>query len=657
MKMRKSLILVMVLSLLIGLTGSGQASWYGLEGMYSDSAVLFSTPEEYEEETGNQVGNYNEAPILKEMVENGEIDTIKERLPKEPAVFLPAESIGNYGGTIKRTWAGPSDHWGLRKLIGERFVTGGPDGLIYPNVAKSWEIIDEGKAYIFHLREGMKWSDGAPVTADDAMFWWEINTDTDLEGPPHSTFRVGGETAKWEKLDDYSFKITFAEPNATFLEFLASEGRARLLAPKHYLKQYYPRYNSEEEVKKLVEEAGYDSWQQLFDFKFQWPDKNPDRPVITAWYSTNDPSSTYFELKRNPYYWKVDTEGNQLPYIDEMVHEIVTDPEMVVMRAISGEIDFQGRGFVFSDYPLLMENRDKGGYEVMALDTPDGGTTIYLNTTLQDDEVKRELFDNDKFRKALSLAVNREEINDMYSFGQGVVRQSAFPQASPFYDNEWAKAYAKFNIDQANKMLDELGLEKGEDGIREMSDSRDLTINLLDSDGMNVPVLELVKGYWDQIGVELLINTPERSLFETRLENGNYEALVWHFDSRDRPDIMAKGWSPDGNNRWAAPWGPQYSIWLQTDGEQGIEPPAGVKRMNEILKELPEVTDFEKRKELMAEVSKFHREQLYLIGLSGPVPAVFVYDENLGNVTEFPRGVFSRDVGLSFPQQIYYKNQ
>lgn len=653
--MKKVFALLLVCLLLVGMTSFATASWYGYEGKYPDTAVLFSTPDEYKQETGQEVGDYNEAPELKELVARGELPPVEERLPEEPAVLMPADEIGRYGGVLKRVWTGPSDHWGIRKLVGERFVSGGPDGKVYPNVAKGWEIKDGGRTYVFYLRKGMKWSDGHPVTAADALFWWEINTDPDLYGPPRPEFQVGGKLAEWKKIDDYTFSITFAEPAATFLEFLASEGRARLLAPKHYLKQYYPRYTPEEEVKKLVEEAGYDDWTQLFDFKWQWPDKNPERPVITAWKSANDPSSTHYILERNPYYWKVDPEGNQLPYIDQVVHETVSDPEMVVMRAISGEIDFQGRRIGFADYPLLMENRDKGNYEVMLLDHPSGGQCIFLNTTLEGDEVKRQLFDDDRFRKALSLAVNREEINEIYSYGQAVVRQAAFPAASPFYDKEWARAYAEYNIERANEMLDELGLEWGNDGYRRLSDGRKLTIVLQDSDGDNVKMLELVRGYWQKVGINLQIKTPERTLFESLLENGDYEAVMWHFDTRDRPDIMGKGWAPDGNNKWAAPWGPGYSEWYSTGGKSGVEPPAEIKRMNEILKELQSTVDFDRRAALMKEVAELHKERIYMIGLSGPGPVPFVYSRNLGNVKPFPQGILSRDVALAFVQQFYFK--
>ncbi len=653
--MKRSLLLLVVLSLLLSVSFLSFASWSDYEGEYSDSAILFSTPEEYNQETGNQISGYEESPLLEKLVEEGKLPTLEERLPKEPAVLQPADAIGTYGGTLKRVWKGPSDKWGVRKLVGERFVTGGPDGKVYPNVAKGWDIQDDGRTYIFYLREGMRWSDGHPVTADDVLFWWDMKTDPDVDGPPNRAWTVGGELPKWEKVDDYTVKISFAETNATLLEFIASEGHARMVAPKHYMKKYWPKYSSEEEVQKLVDEAGYDSWQQLYDSKYQWPDKNPDRPVITAWIAANDPSSTHFILERNPYYWKVDNAGNQLPYIDEIVHEAVSDPEMITMRAMSGEVDFQGRHIRFADYPLLMENRDKGGYNVMALENPTGGSSVFLNVTLSDDPVKKELFANDKFRKALSLAVNRDEINDIYAFGQSVVRQAAFPKASPFYDEEWAEAYADYDIARANEMLDEIGLEKGSDGIRLLSDGRKLTINLMDSDGANVKSLELLKVYWEKIGVDLLIKTPERSLFETRLESGNYEALRWGFDTRDRPDIMGKGWAPDKNNKWAAPWGPGYSEWLNTDGASGEEPPAGVLRMNEILTTLPTIVDFDTRKELMQEVVDFHKEQILIIGISGPMPAPFIYNQDLGNVTKFPQTVLSRDVGLSFPPQLYFK--
>lgn len=645
---------LLVVLLVVASSFSAFASWNDYDGKYSDSAVLFSTPQEYQQETGKTVGDYKQSPQYDSHVSAGTLPPVAERLPKEPAVFQPADSIGTYGGTLVRNWTGPSDHWGLRKLIGERFVAGGPDGKVYPNVAKSWDILDDGATYVFHLREGMKWSDGVPVTADDALFWWEVHTDRNLEGPPNSQWYVDGKVAVWKKIDDYTFSVSFAKPYATFLEYLASEGHGRMVAPLHYLKQFYPKYTPLADVQKVVEEEGFDEWPQLFDTKYNWPNKNPERPVIAAWMPANDPSSTNYMLVRNPYYWKVDTEGHQLPYIDKINNVTVSDNEMIVMNSVSGNIDFQSRRLQFADYPLLMENRDNGNYNVMLLEHPTGGLSIFLNQTLKNDPVKKKLFLNDNFRKALSLAINRHEINEIRSFGQVVERQAAFPEASPFYDKEWADAYAQLDFDQANKMLDEIGLEMGNDGYRQLSDGRRLSIAIQDSNGFQAELLELIRGYFKKVGVDLQIKTPERTLFETLVETGDYEAILWGFDTQDRPDIMGKGWAPNAGDKWASPWGPAYAEWYSTDGESGAEPPADVKRLHDILNELPGTVDWDKRAALMQEVAQIHKEHLHIIGVMGATPGVLVYSNNLKNVVLFTQGILSRDMGLAFIQQMYF---
>lgn len=664
--MKKSILLLVFLILFVGNSGVEGAGWQGTD-IYSETAIQYSTAEQFEAKTGKTIDQYNEAPEFAEMVKQGELPPIEQRLPDNPVVIEPAENIGLYGGTLKRVWKGPSDRWGVRKLFGERFVTGAPDRRVHPNVAERWEIVDQGKTYIFHLRKGLKWSDGHPVTADDAMFWWEVRNDKELDGifgPPKSDFYINDQLCEWKKIDDYTFSVSFVAPHATFLEFIASEGKARMIMPKHYMEKFYPRYTPLKEVNKIVQKEGHDDWKKLMEAKWSWPDMNPNRPTITAWIPANEPSESFFIMKRNPYYWKIDSAGNQLPYIEKIAHEQVTDKEIMTMRVISGEVDFQNRHMSFDNYPLYMENRERGNYRVMNI--PDiklgeSKTVIFINLNIQD-QVKAEIFNNDQFRKALSLGINREVIIGMFFFGQAIPFQAAFPAETPFYDQEWAQAYIDYDPERANQMLDQIGLKWGDNKYRQYPDGSTLTVSIELTDGKDVNIYELVKDNWKDIGVNLQINTPERSLREERTEHGNFELAAWSFDTSDRPDLLGKHWSVSKNES-GVHWGPLYNKWYRTGGKDGVEPPAEIARLNQIYMQLKSTPDFDQRKELMQEVIDFHKEHIFMIGMAG-IPSdstnspgsIVIVDERLRNVKPWPIvGVLSRGAGISMIQQFYFE--
>lgn len=620
-------------------------------------AVQYSTIAEYEQQTGKSVGSLSEAPELAEWVTRGELPPLEDRLPKEPAVLVPTESIGKYGGTLRRTRSGPRDHWDIRKFLGERFLVMTPEGDIIPNVAKDYEVLEGGRKFVFYMREGMKWSDGHPVTADDAVFWWEFKGDPRLYFPHRQEFIMDGKMADIEKIDEYTFSITFPRPSGTFLLTLATEGRGRLLAPKHYLKQFHMDYAEPEELKQMMREAGYeDNWAGFFDSKYQEPDKNPERPVITAWRPINGPSDAIYMFERNPYYWKVDPEGNQLPYIDRIAHEMIADPEMRIMRAVTGNVDFFSAGI--SDIAVLMENAESGGYRVLTLPRADTGAepVIAINQNHRD-PVIRKVFEDVRFRRALSLAIDRDEINEILHFGLGIPRQASFTSDSPFYSEEWATAYAEFDPDRANKLLDEAGLDWGADGYRKYPDGRQLAVTVEISDGTYVAEMELIGLHWNRIGVKLNINTPERTLFSERTFANEFDMVTWHMDGGDRPDLWFRWWAVATEGR-GYHWGPMWNRWYESGGEAGEEPPVEIKRLNEILQERASVTDLDELKALMAEVTAFHTEKLFMIGTVGEFPVPLVVNNRLRNVpTNFVWTELNRSPGNAIPQQFFFADE
>ena len=263
--------------------------------------------------------------------------------------------------------------WGLSDLAGVTRITYNPplrrniDGSeVLPNVFASWEVADEGRVFTFHLRKGMRWSDGAAYTADDILFWYEdIILNEELTPVIPSWFTIEGVPGILSKVDDYTVRVEFASPYGLFPQMLTQPNTIQMVSrPKHYLSQFHPRYAHEEELMQATRAAGLEAWYQLFNLKAD-PLKNPDEPTINAWKLISDPAKPPYIMERNPYYWKVDPEGNQLPYIDRVVQHYADNAEVINLMAVSGDIDMQLRHIQFLNYPLLMENSERSGYRVL----------------------------------------------------------------------------------------------------------------------------------------------------------------------------------------------------------------------------------------------------------------------------------------------------
>ena len=311
------------------------------------------------------------------------IPSVEKRLPEEPLVYAPYHSIGKYGGTLdvlsNATEAGTSDFLSVRHVNLVRFS----DDLqtIVPNIAKDWKWNSDFTKLTFYLRKGHNWSDGHPFTSRDYMFWYnEIILNDDLFPVKPNWLRLEGELGVLDAPDDHTIRFSFSKSNGVILQWLASW--TELVAgppPSHYLKQYHPNFVNEDSLNAIVRIEGYDTWMALYEMKSN-PFLNPDRPVICAWQARTGADASIFIAERNPYYWKVDTDGNQLPYIDRIEMTLVQSGETVTLKAIAGQIDMQGRRILFENYPLLREHREDGDYRIFRWQPATTGQgTIYLN--------------------------------------------------------------------------------------------------------------------------------------------------------------------------------------------------------------------------------------------------------------------------------------
>lgn len=584
---------------------------------------------------------YNEAPMLATLVKAGKLPPVNERLPKNPLVIKPFEGIGQYGGTWRRAWLGLSDQWGPNKICHEHIVMFNENGTkIVPNLADSWKVSDDAKVFTFHLREGIKWSDGVEFTTDDVMFWYEdILLNKELTPTIPSWLVSGGKPCKVEKVDKYTFKVTFSESNPLFLISLAKSGGNMFYAPKHYLSQFHPRYTSQSKLDSMVKAAGFQFWYQLFAAKGGSTDgwlQNPQLPVLYPWKVTVPAPNPLMVMERNPYYWKVDTAGNQLPYIDRITHTLVESAQMITMKAIAGEIDMQTRHIQFSDYTLLMENREKGDYRIIKWIQGSGSDVMICPNQNVKDSVLRKIFEDVRFRIALSVAINRNEINDLIYLGLGEPRQCSLISGVQFYDPDWERLYAEYDTKKANKLLDEMGLTKRDkDGTRLRPDGKPLTLTIEFPSGVFGPwvdVLELVQGYWRAIGIKAVLKPQERSLYTVRAEAGELEVGIWYFDRNaailSDPGRLL-GTVTDG------PWAPLYGRWYTSGGKAGEEPRGDLKKIYELWDRVKKALDEEERERLFKEIINLHKKNLWMIGTVGELPQPVVVKNNFRNVLHF----------------------
>ncbi|MGQ9632385.1 MAG: ABC transporter substrate-binding protein [bacterium] len=604
---------------------------------------------------------YKEAPMLAELVRAGKLPPVEERLPREPLVVPPVEEIGQYGGTWRRAWLGPSDSPGPSRITYDpilRWDRGGKT--VIPGVAKGWEFSEGGRTLTLFLREGMKWSDGAPFTADDILFWYEdIIMNKEITPSKPSWLRVGGELGKVEKVDDYTIRLRFAQPYGILLEVLAWSGDIH--APKHYLKAFHPKYTPEGELQKLAKERGFEFWYQLFQNRNDWI-ANPDLPTLRAWKPTTPGTAPRFIMERNPYYWKVDTAGNQLPYIDRVVHDLVENTEVINFKAMAGELDMQLRHLMIGNYTVLMENREKGNYRVLKWKAALGADAVLTPNLNHKDPVLHEIINDRRFRIALSIAINREEINELVYLGLGEPRAATVVPDSPAYKEEFARMYAEYDPDRANKLLDEMGLTgRDSEGFRLRPDGKTLalTIEVVPVFGPWVDVSELVKEYWEAIGVKTAVKVEERSLFYARVQGAEHDVAVWSLDWALHPLVSPVRFIP--YNAAGSRFAPLCGLWYESGGKSGVEPWGDLKRVVDLYERAKVTIDEMEKIRLAQEILRINAENVWSIGTVGLIPstmALGVAKNNFRNVPEVAiSDVILMSPGNTDPPQYFFKQK
>jgi peptide/nickel transport system substrate-binding protein len=452
---------------------------------------------------------FKEAPSLAERVSAGELPILAERLPERPLVvpLTDERSIGTYGGNLTTLVAGAKDTRLLNVYGYARLVGYDEDLALRPDILEKVEV-EGGHRFTLYLRKGHRWSDGHPFTTEDFRYYWEEvaqNADLAPTGAP-ITMRVGDELATVEIIDEWTVRYSWSNPNPFFLPALAGARPLFIYRPAHYLKRFHAKYRAKEEINAEARERGFRNWAELHNrLDNLYRSDNPDLPTLQPWMNTTPPPSTRIIGMRNPYFHRIDPEGNQLPYIDELILRVVA-PALVPAKSVSGETDLQARGLSLSDYPLLKENEQRSNYSMKLWRTVHGSQlALYPNLNANDD-TWRSLLRDTRFRRALSLAIDREEINFVIYFDFAIEGNNGVLPGSPLFNEDQFLAWAEYDPDLAEELLEELGMtEFNDDDIRLKPDGTPLVI-IVETAGENteaVDVLELIHDTWLRIGIKL----------------------------------------------------------------------------------------------------------------------------------------------------------
>jgi peptide/nickel transport system substrate-binding protein len=594
---------------------------------------------------------FSESPDFAALVAEGKLPPVAERIGRDPLVIKPLHSTGRYGGELRRGFVTSVDIQN-----GERFCAG-PDTLLYwdfefknlvPNIAKGYEFSDGDKVLTLHLRRGMRWSDGAPFTADDIVFWREdINLDQDLSAGSTALMTSGG-PVQVRKIDDYTVQFTGPVPLPVLPAQMASltdiGGPSEYgstggggFAPKHYLSQFLPKYTSMAEANQKAKAAGFQTWPLYVQQLMSWA-LNPDLPVVSPWVLTSPITKPPWTFDANPYSIWVDTKGNQLPYIPKITMQDAQNLQVLQTQAVSGAYDFQDRGLNLSSLQVLLNYQKRSDYTIHRAPQDDLSVKLRLNLAYDQDKTIGDLLRNVSFRRALSLAIDRQQINDIYLFGTGVPTASMVADNDKYFPGpQWRTKWATHDTKQANQLLDGIGLTKRDgNGFRLRPDNGkpirldfSATISYTNFSALS----ETIGSQWKEIGIEISVQEPGTEIVDQILAN---QTMIMPLTSYPADVFVSRG-EVLPTNDVAGVMGIPYAQWFDSGGKKGVRPPQSLlldKAMSLYRSGLEE-TDEAKRIELGKQIYMLHADQVWSIGIAGFAPLVYglyLANDKLGNI-------------------------
>jgi len=585
-----------------------------------------------------------EAPMLSALVAEGRLPAVGDRLPDEPLVVVPHERVGVYGGVWRIGLLGAGDGGGLLRMVGyDGMMSWKPDwSEAFPNIARHIEVSPDAREYVFHLRKGMKWSDGTPFTAEDVVFGLkEITLNHEVQPLTPSWYRSGGVDPQIKVIDPLTVRVTFTSSNSLFPENLATaEGQEMGLYQKKYCSQFIPAFNPQADTEARVE--GFANWVEHLKNKcannsnpMRWG--NPKRPTLNAWMVEKPFSANEEEvvLVRNPYYWKVDSKGNQIPYLDRVTATISANIEKITLMAMNGQIDMQDRHLGSRINRRILENAQKrGDFKFYELISSSSNTTVISFNGNHQNPTLRKVFEDKNFRIGVSHAINRQAIIDVVYQGRSKPAQVGPVAASPVHNPALTNQYLTYDLSLARAALDRVtGLRALGNGQYYVADGSPLVITM-DLVSAVFPEwvhsLDMIKLDLAKLGIDLRPNLLDRVLFTKRFHTNEFDAQIWTGDGGWDAILHPRWYFPsDPESRWATLW----ALWYNNPNDPRAElPPPRVREQMTLYRTLMKTTNPAERNAYMRRVLEITREEFPVIGISLPENGYGIVRNDFHNV-------------------------
>lgn len=571
-------------------------------------------------------------------VASGILPPLEDRLPKDIEVVALEDELapGKHGGTLRMLMGKNKDIrmmmvYGYTRLVGYN-----TELELVPDIVRDFQV-EDGRKFTFHLRQGHRWSDGEPFTTEAFRYYWEdiINNEELYPFGLPGALLVDGKPPVVEFPDEVTVRYSWDTPNPFFLPALAEPRPLFLYAPGHYLKQFHSKYADPDELSRRIEKAGKRNWAGLHHrHNHPYKNDNPSLPVLQPWVNTTKPPAERFLFTANPYYHRVDVNGRQLPYINQVALQI-SSSSLVAAKTSAGESDLQGRYIRLDNYTFLKSGEERGNYKVRLWQNGNGSQYALYPNLNSNDPVWKALVRQKQFRHALSVGINRHEINQVIYFGLAQETGNTVLPGCPLFENHYQSAWSQYDPDLANQLLDQLGLNQKDDrGIRLMSDGRSLEI-ILHTAGEGTEetdILELISESWYQLGIKLHIKPSQREVFRDRVFSG--EAMMALFNGIDN-GLPTANMSPQEfapTDQTQLQW-PKWGQYFETNKKVGEAPDIPEARaLLSLYYDWSKSTDEEGRSEIWKKMLEIYSEEVFSIGLICGVPQPIVVNNRLRNV-------------------------
>lgn len=596
---------------------------------------------------------FQEPPFFVDWVTRGDLPPVAERLPETPSVVDLAalgKEPGHYGGTL-RTLMGRAQDTRMLVVYGyARLVAYDPAWNLLPDILERFEV-EEGRIFTLHLRKGHKWSDGHPFTAEDFRYYWEdvLNHEEMSPGGMPMFLRVDGEPPTFEVIDETTVRYTWAKPNRAFLPALAGARPEFIYQPSHYLKQFHANHADPAELERRVAADGQRNWVALhFKHASQYKNDNPRLPTLQPWRLVTEPPANFFAFERNPFYHCVDPEGRQLPYIDAVTFSVV-NAKLIPAKTAAGDSDLQARGLGFENYAILKQGEKRHNFTVrLWLSGAGAEMALYPNLNTRD-PVWRAVLREPKVRRALSLAIDRSEINQTVYFGLADEGGNTVLPESPLYEETFARAHAQFDPAKARELLDAAGLTKTDArGVRLLPNGEpfEVIVETAGEDPAETDVLQLIRDTWAEIGVKMHIKPLQREVWRNRIVAGSTVMSIWKGleNALPTPSMVPSELVP--SNQLQYMW-PSWGQFAETKGQAGepvdLEP---VTELVALQQDWDRAADDSERATIWKRMLAIHADHVFTIGLVRAVPQPVVVSNDLHNVPE--KGIYNWEPGAHF---------